>query len=116
LVPNKEDRKEIFFGQYVHKTVKAPWFFAREGGGQARATARFTRNPRSRNQLKKEYGTCPNCGTLGPLDEKLELQPGSCDTLQLKHPCAFCIISNHLRKEGPGFAEHHGVQVSARPS
>jgi len=61
--------------------------FARE------AYEKFTRSTGKRNQTKKNVRNVPNCGVgFFPLDEKLELQPGSLTPRQLSHLAHFASV------------------------
>lgn len=67
-------------------------------------------------QIKRTYGTCPKCGTgFSPLDEKLNLQPGSLTPLQLDHLVHFATFHS-FEKATKMLMKHHGVQVSASTS
>lgn len=84
-----------------------------------------SRGPRKRNlqgargrkiELERNYGTCPKCGAgFFPLDEKLQLQPGSLTPLQLDYLANFS-VNQSFEKATRMMLQHHGVQVSVSTS
>ena len=85
----------------------------------------ISRGKRSRNlqgtrgrkiEIKRTYGTCPKCGAgFFPLDEKLNLQPGSLTPLQLDHLVHFSTFHS-FEKATKMMIKHHGVYVSVSTS
>ncbi len=67
-------------------------------------------------KLKRMYGTCPKCGQVFfPLDEKLELQPGSLTPKQLSHLAQFASVVS-FGQAVKLLKQHHGVEVSTSTS
>jgi hypothetical protein len=67
-------------------------------------------------EIKRTYATCPKCGVgFFPLDDILELQPGSLTPLQLDHLAHFAVHQS-FEKATQMLLHHHGVQISASTS
>jgi hypothetical protein len=67
-------------------------------------------------KIERSYGTCPKCGAgFFPLDEKLNLQPGSLTPLQLDYLVHFSSFHS-FEKAAKMMMKHHGVYVSASTS